>query len=91
MSAIKKNGNQQTTNAPVMMASVFAAFLSLFASIDSRVDITDVTLLPEPERKSDDVTFLLCFLALHFLVSLVCGDCLLCTFAQSLTTCVSSV
>lgn len=30
-----KNGSQQKTNAPVIIASVFAAFLSLFASRDS--------------------------------------------------------
>ncbi len=30
--AIKKNGNQQTTNAPVMIANVLAALRSRFAS-----------------------------------------------------------
>lgn len=32
MSAIKKKGNQQMTNAPVIIASVLAAFRSRFAS-----------------------------------------------------------
>lgn len=35
--ATKKNGNQHATNAPVIIASVFAAFLSRFDSIVSRV------------------------------------------------------
>ena len=42
----RKNGNQQATKAPVMIANVFAAFLSRFASIVSRVflveDVIDV-------------------------------------------------
>lgn len=36
-SVTKKNGSQQATKAPVIMASVFAAFLSRFDSIVSRV------------------------------------------------------
>lgn len=35
--ATKKKGNQHATNAPVIIASVFAAFLSRFDSIVSRV------------------------------------------------------
>ena len=39
--ATKKKGNQQATNAPVIIASVFAAFLSRFDSIVSRVLLLD--------------------------------------------------
>lgn len=41
----KKKGSQQATNAPVIIASVFAAFLSRFDSIVSRVLLLDVEWL----------------------------------------------
>lgn len=42
-SATKKKGSQQATNAPVMIARVFAAFLSRFDSIVSRVRFVETT------------------------------------------------
>ena len=46
MSAVTKKGNQQTTNAPVMMTRVFAAFRSLLLSIDSLFEIICDTFDP---------------------------------------------
>lgn len=40
--ATRKKGSQQATNAPVIMASVFAAFLSRFDSIVSRVRLLEL-------------------------------------------------
>jgi hypothetical protein len=37
--AITKNGIQQTTNAPVMIANVFAAFLSRFELVSFTVGV----------------------------------------------------
>lgn len=49
INAVTKNGNQQTTKAPVMITRVLAAFLSLLDSMDSRDEIMAFTLSVEDE------------------------------------------
>lgn len=51
--ATMKKGSQQITNAPVIIANVLAAFLSLLASIDSLTNIIAGLLLAEPLAPSD--------------------------------------
>lgn len=48
-SAMIKNGNQHITKAPVIIASVLAAFLSLLASSVSRFSLLDGTCLSRLE------------------------------------------